>query len=87
MFRLSTSSPNIQGIVQDRGWRRGNGCKQKEKRFRLDARKKFFTQRVVQCWHCCPELLWVPITTGFRARLDGPLGSLSWWGQSAHGRG
>ena len=29
-------------------------------RLRLDIRKKFFTQRVVRRWHCCPEKLWVP---------------------------
>ena len=27
-----------------------------------------------------PERLWVPIPGGIKARLDGALSSLSWWG-------
>jgi len=40
---------------------------------------KFFIQRVVRHWHCCPEL-WVPHPW----RHTGPgwmgPGQLSWWG-------
>jgi len=36
---------------------RGNGFKLKEGIFRLDFRKKLFTQRTVRRWHSCPEKL------------------------------
>jgi len=56
---------------------RGNGCKPKEGRFRLDIRKKFFTMRVVRHWHRLPrEAVADSSLKVFKARLDGALSNL-----------
>ena len=53
---------------------RGNGYKLKEGKFRLDDRKKFFTQRVVRHWNRLPrEIVDAPSPEAFKARLDGAL--------------
>ena len=55
---------------------RGNGFKSKEGRFRSDVRGKFFTERVVRCWHSLPKVMGALSMEVFKARLDGALGSL-----------
>ena len=59
---------------------RGNGFKVRQGGFRLDMRRKFFTQRVVTHWNRLPkEVVDAPSLEAFKARLDAVLGSLVWW--------
>ena len=54
-------------------------------RFRLDIRRKFFTQRVVTHWNRFPkEVVDAPSLEAFKARLDVALGSLVWWLVTLH---
>jgi len=56
---------------------RGNGCKLKEGRIRLDIRKKFFTMRVVKYWPRLPrEAVAAPSLAVFKVRLDRALSNL-----------
>ncbi|KFW07822.1 hypothetical protein N326_12877, partial [Eurypyga helias] len=54
-----------------------NRVKLKAGRFRLDIRKKFFTERVVKHWHRLPrEAVDAPSLEVFKARLDEALSNL-----------
>jgi len=56
---------------------RGNGLQLRQGRFRLDIRKKIFTQRMVTHWNRLPkEVVDAPSLDAFKARLHVALGSL-----------
>jgi len=59
--------------------------KSRQGRFRLDIRRKFFTQRVVMHWNRLPkEVVDAPSLEALKARLDVALGSLVCWLVTLH---
>ena len=64
---------------------RGNSFKLRQGRFRLDIRRKFFTQRVLTHWNRLPkEVVDAPSLEAFKARLNVALGSVVWWLVTLH---
>ena len=65
--------------------RRRNGLELRQSRFRLDIRRKFFTQSVVMhCNRLPKEVVDAPSLGAFKARLDVALGYLVWWLATLH---
>ena len=59
--------------------------KPRQGRFRLDIRRKFFTQRVVTHWHRLQrEVVDASSLEAFKVRLDVALGSLVCWLVTLH---
>jgi len=58
---------------------RGNAFKFKKSRFRSDIKKKVFIMNVTRHWDRLPrEIVDVPYSEIFKARLDGALSNLIW---------
>jgi len=58
---------------------RGNGHKLKQRKFRLNMRKNFFTLRVTEHWNRLPRgVVESPSVETFKTRLDKVLCSLLW---------
>ena len=85
-YRHGIWSKNIRLFTRvDSGRTRGSGLKLRQGRFRLDIRRKLFTQRVVMHWNTLPkEVVNAPSLEALKARLDVALGSLVCWLATLH---
>jgi len=88
-FSLKPKALKHHDLVKEthKAWRRldsdrtrGNSFKLGQGRFRLDGRRKFFTQRAVMHWNRLPqEAVNAPSLEASKARLDVALSSLVCW--------
>jgi len=64
---------------------RGDGFKLRQWRFRLDVRRKFYTQRVVTHWNRLPnQVVDAPSLEAIKKRLDVALSSVVYWLATLH---
>jgi len=70
---------NVRLHLKDSNCSKSNGFKLRERKFRLDRRKQFFTVRVVQHWNrLSREVVDGPSLETFKVWLDGALSNLVW---------
>ena len=70
----------LKGVYKQKGkqlFTRVDGFKLRQGRFKLDNRRKFFTQRMMMHWNRLPkDVVDAPSLEAFKARLDVALDSL-----------